>query len=193
MSDHRGKVSKVLAWTALLAAGVATAGEEAMQRVMERENYEKEIGVVEAVNVENRIATVRSLARDDVMVMEVGPEVRNLAQVEQGDRVVVEYAEAVAVDLKKGGGLERTKQMAEARERARPGDKPAGGIGRSLVVVADIVGIDPDEPSVSLQGPDVGTLRVILTDPDLLQGVEIGDQVVLTYQRAIAISVRPAP
>ncbi len=164
-----------------------------MKRVVERENMQKLTGVVEAVNAENRIVTIRSLGRDEVIVMEVGDEVRNLDQVKVGDRVVTEFKEAVAVDLKKGGGMEQGAGVEASAGRAEPGMKPSGSMSETVTLVATIVGIDPDEPSVTLQGPEGNVVEILVQEPDKLKKVDVGDQVVITFQRALAISVTPSP
>lgn len=174
---------------ALSASQVSVA--EEFKRVVERESVERVEAVVEALNVDNRVVTLRSLSEDETVVMEVGDEVRNLAQVKVGDRVVVEFLQAVAIDLKKGGGLDAKAGQAIVAARAQPGDKPAGGIGKATEVVATIVAIDRDNPSVKLKGPHGNVMNVIVRDPKKLDGVDVGDQVVITYTRALAISVEP--
>ena len=164
-----------------------------LKRVVERESTQKLTGVVEAVNAENRIVTIRSLGRDEVIVMEVGDEVRNLAQVKVGDRVVTEFHEAVAVDLKKGGGMEQGAAVEASAGRAEPGMKPSGSMSETATLVATIVGIDPAEPSVTLQGPEGNVVEILVQEPDKLKKVDVGDQVVITFQRALAISVTPSP
>jgi len=180
----------LLLWA--VAASQASVAEE-LKRVAERGSVERVEAVVEAINVDNRIVTLRSLTEDKTVVMEVGDEVRNLAQVKVGDRVVVEFYQAVAVDLKKGGGLEATADRAVVAARALPGDKPAGGISEAAEVVATILAINRDERSVRLKGPQGNIVDVIVQDPQKLNGVDVGDQVIITYTRAMAISVQPSP
>jgi hypothetical protein len=173
---------------------VASAGAQGqLERVVERENVQRATAVVEAVNAQNRIVTIRTIGRDEVIVMNVSDEVRNLDQVESGDRVVVEFLEALAVDLKKGGGLKEEAGTATAVARAEPGEKPGGGVVDLVTIVATIVGIDPDEPSVLLQGPEGNVVEVLVKHPEKLKEVDLGDQVVITYSQALAISVTPAP
>ena len=164
-----------------------------LKRVAERENVEKVAAVVEAINVQNRIVTLRSLTRDASVVMEVGDEVRNLDQVKVGDRVVVEFLEAIAVDLKKGGGMTPSAGIGGAAARAKPGEKPAGLVSGGLEVVATIIAIDADEPSVTLRGPEGNVFDVLVQHPEKLAKVDIGDQVIITYMRAVAVAVTPSP
>ena len=64
---------------ALLPSQTLAADE--LKTVIERENLARVAAVVEAINVQNRIVTLRSLTQDSTVVMEVGDEVRNLDQV----------------------------------------------------------------------------------------------------------------
>lgn len=182
----------VFLFTLVLSSGQLFAAEE-LERVVEQENIEKVAAVVEAINVQNRIVTLRSLTRDASVVMEIGDEVRNLDQVKVGDRVIVEYLEAIAVDLKKGGGMPPLAGAGGAAARAEPGQKPAAMVSGAIEVVATIVGIDADEPSVTLRGPEGNVVEVLVQNPENLEDVDVGDQVIITYKRAVAVAVTPSP
>ena len=175
-----------------LSSGQLFAAED-LKRVAERKNVEKVAAVVEAINVQNRIVTLRSLTRDASVVMEVGDEVRNLDQVKVGDRVVVEFLEAMAIDLKKGGGMTPSASAGGAAARAKRGEMPAAVVGGALQVVATILAIDADEPSVTLRGPEGNVIEVLVRHPEKLAQVDVGDQVVITYKRAVAVAVTPSP
>ena len=193
--NHRAslRASALLGLIGVCLVSTQVLAEDKLKRVAEEENLQKMTGVVEAVNAENRIVTIRSLGRDEVMVMEVGDDVRNLDQVKVGDRVVTEFQEAIAVDLKKGGGLEQGAGVEASASRAEPGSKPSGSMSETTTLVATIVGIDPDEPSVTLQGPEGNVVEVLVQDPKKLKKVDLGDNVVITFKRALAISVQPSP
>jgi hypothetical protein len=188
----RLSVSLLLFLTLGLSSGQSVATDD-LKRVVERKNVEKAAAVVEAINVQNRIVTLRSLTRDASVVMEVGDEVRNLDQVKVGDRVVVEFLEATAIDLKKGGGMSLSAGAGGVAARAKPGEKPAAMLGGALEVVATIIAIDADEPSVTLRGPEGAVIDVLVQHPEKLAQVDVGDQVVITYKRAVVVAVTPSP
>ena len=187
----RISVSLMFFFTLVLSSNLVFASDN-LKRVMERKNVEKVAAVVEAINLENRIVTLRSLTRDASVVMEVGDQVRNLDQVKVGDRVVVEFLEAIAVDLKKGGGMTPSAGVGGAAARAKLGEKPAAALGGAVEVVATIIGIDADEPSVTLKGPEGKVVEVLVQHPEKLAEVDVGDQVVITYKRAMAVAVTPS-
>jgi hypothetical protein len=130
--------------------------------------------------------------RGKVVTLAVGPEVKNFAQMKVGDMVVVRYAEALTLELKKGGKELRQRSEREASETAQPGERPGGAAGRQITVIADVTAVDRKKMIVTLRGPKQ-TVDLKLRDPEQIKLVKVGDQVEATYQEAMAVSVEPAP
>ena len=146
---------------------------------------------VEAIDSAARTVTLKG-PRGKVVTLAVGPEVKNFAQVKVGDLVVVRYAEALTLELKKGGKELRQRSEREASAGAQPGERPAGAAGRQITVIADVTAVDRKKMVVTLRGPKQ-TVDLKLRDPEQIKLVKVGDQVEATYQEAIAVSVEPAP
>jgi Cu/Ag efflux protein CusF len=145
---------------------------------------------VKAIDYKKR--TVTLLGPDgDTLMIEAGPEVRNFDQVKRGDLVVVGYQESIALKLKKHG--EPKVSSAEVAERAEPGQMPGAGAADSISITAKIIKIDKKTQHVTLQGPKGRTAVVAVKDPARLEKIKVGDLVEITYTRALAISVEPAP
>jgi hypothetical protein len=119
-----------------------------------------------------------------------GPEVRNFDQIKVGDMVVVRYAEALTLTLKKDGKeLRGTTETSDAA-RAKAGEKPAGIVGRQTEVTADVIALNAKTKTVTLRGPkQVVDLKV---HPDQFKLIKVGDQVQAVFTEAMAISVEPA-
>ncbi len=155
--------------------------------------------VAETVKIEATIAAIdkatRAVTLKDAKGAETtvtaGPEVKNFDQMKVGDKVTAEYLRAVALELKKGGGLvvQRTEQS--GAKSAKPGEKPAGLVGREVKVVADVIAVDPATQTVTLKGPQ-RTVELKINDPEQFKRVAKGDQVEATFTEAIAIVVTPA-
>lgn len=77
--------------------------------------------------------------------------------------------------------------------RVELGAKLVALAGNVIEIVATILAIDPDETSVTLQGPEGNVVEVVIQGPTKLNEVDVGDQVVITYTRAVAIAVKPTP
>jgi Cu/Ag efflux protein CusF len=147
---------------------------------------------VEDIDVDKRIVTLKD-ENGVVTDLKVGKEVKNLAQVKKGDLVVATYHEAVAYDVFKAGTAQPGGHEAVVAERAKLGEKPAAGVAEVTSVTATIEAIDKAASKVTLKGPEGNKVTVKVKDPKKLEGVSVGDLVQLTYTRALAISVRPAP
>jgi Cu/Ag efflux protein CusF len=143
------------------------------------------IATVERVDAANR--TVSLKGPRGVVTMDVGEKVRNLPQVKVGDRVVVTYAQALALDLKKGGAGIRERAEREGVVRAAPG----AAAGREVKVVADVMVVNMKNQTVTLRGPK-RTVTLKVRDPAQFKNITAGDQVEATYTEALALAVKPA-
>ena len=117
--------------------------------------------------------------------------VRNLPQVKKGDVVKVEYAEALAYEVRKGGTA-ADKGTVVGAAVAEPGQKPGGAIARETRATVVITAIDPKAPSVTIKGPHGNSETVKVLHPEKLQGVSVGDTVDITYTEAVAVKVEEA-
>lgn len=145
---------------------------------------------ITAIDKKTREVTLKGTQGDEVTVT-AGPDVKNFEQMKVGDLVTVEFVRALALELKKGGGLvvQRTEQAGAVG--AKPGERPAGAMGAEVKVVADVIGVDPATQTVRLKGPK-RTVDLRITDPEQFKRIAKGDQVEATYTEAVAIAVTPA-
>ena len=119
----------------------------------------------------------------------VGDEVRNLSQVRSGDRVTVDYVEAVSVDLFRAGEVEPGVEVTAAVARAVPGTRPAAAKGVETSLTAVIEEIDKENDLVALRMPD-GIYKIVkVSNPANLDRVSAGDKVRITLTSAWAVSV----
>jgi len=145
---------------------------------------------VEAVNKATRTVTLKGEDGHEHTVT-VGPKVRNFSHIKVGDQVVARYVEALTLELKKGGTAIVARTDTAMSGRAKPGEKPAAGVGRQVHVTADVTAVDPATQTVTLRGPQ-HTVELTLHDPEQFKLVSVGDQVEATYTEAVAVSVEPA-
>jgi len=156
-------------------------------------------GIAETTKVEATITAIDKKTRDvtlknakgEEVTVTAGPEVKNFDQMKVGDKVNIEYLEALTLELKKGGGLvvQRTEQA--GAKGAKPGEKPAGVAGRQVKVVADVIDVDAAKQTIKLKGPQ-RTVDLHIADPEQFKRVAKGDQVEATYTQAVAVAVTPA-
>lgn len=149
----------------------------------------KATATVTAIDYATREVTLKG-PQGNAFTIVAGPEVKKLEQVKVGDQVTAEYVEAVTIKLKKGGGktVGRTEQTRTVT--AKPGEGPAGAVGRRTKIVADVVDVNPATQMLTLRGAKK-TVEVKVRDPEQFKLIAKGDQVVATYTEAMAISVDP--
>lgn len=143
---------------------------------------------VTKVDRKNRKVTVKRTDGHSV-TLEMGPEVRNLDQIDPGDEVKVVYYESVAFDVKVPGKATPGVTVVGGADAAEKGAKPGAMGARMVTVTSTIEAIDHDPPSVTLKGPEGGTRKIKVKHPEYLENVEVGDLVEMIYTQAVAVSV----
>ena len=108
-----------------------------------------------------------------------------------------EYAQALAVSLKKSTKTAVSRTIVEGGKAAQPGQKPGVVAARQVNVTAKIDAIDTKTNVVTLTGVE-HTVDLKVKDPAVLKNFKVGDFVDAVYAEAIAINVqkpaaKPAP
>jgi hypothetical protein len=146
---------------------------------------------VTAIDKATRTLTLKG-ADGKTFPLVAGPDVRNFDQIQVGSEVVVGYLEALAIELKKGGGAKVERVDSSAGGRAEAGAQPGAVAARKMTATGDVIALDAATQTATLRGPNrTVTLRV--PDPKQFQMIAVGDQMQITYTEAVAVSVEPAP
>lgn len=143
---------------------------------------------VQAIDLEKRLVTLKNQEGETFDVI-VGPEARNLPQVKVGDTVKISYYESVAISVYKPGEAPSGMASTDVLTRAKPGEKPGGLAASQVTVTATVQSIDKKNQTAVLVGPEGKSVKVEVKNPKNLENVNVGDEVVATYTRALAISV----
>jgi hypothetical protein len=176
----------------------AQSGDEAKPAVVIA-NISTLNATVTAVDKADRVVTLRG---DDgrEQTIKCGPEVRNFDQIEVGDRVAAQYHESTAIFARKpeaaagststGSGPSGVTRTYGKAELAPLGSKPGGEITNVSEVTATVDDIDYAKRQVRLLGPS-GQPRVLTVGNDVqnLESIKKGDEIVIRYTEALAISV----
>lgn len=157
-------------------------------------------GVVGAVTVHGSISAID---KDKGTVTLKGPkgntmtlEVRDKSKfdaIKVGDPVVATYVEALGFQARKAGTASPGVSMQESRVTSKPGETPAGAVGREITITATITAIDKKAMTVTIKGPGGEAETIKAKDPKNLDAVKVGDLVDVTYTQALAVSLdKPA-
>jgi Cu/Ag efflux protein CusF len=152
----------------------------------------KTTATVTAINPATRSI---SLQRPDGRIVDVhaGPEVKNLDKIKVGDKVSVDYTEALSLELKKGAaGPAKRIESPPVVSRSQGADKPSATAGSKVTVLADVVAVNQTDHFVTLRGPEGHLVDLRVPDPEQLKRIKQGDQVQAVYTEALAVKVSPA-
>jgi len=142
-----------------------------------------------AIDKATRTVTLKGPNR--IVDVVCGEEVRNFDQIHVGDHVVVQYQQALSLELTKMRKSGPPTEVGVAA-RAAPGERPGAGVGRQITALAEVVAVDPKKSIISLKGPHGNVVDLQVRNPDHFKVVKKGDQVEAVYTEALAISVAPA-
>lgn len=142
---------------------------------------------VTAINQETREVTLKD-ADGETVTFVADDEVRNLAQVEVGDKLTVQYLEGVNIEIV-DKDTELGTQEVSAGARAEPGEKPAGAAVTETSVVLLIEAIDLENETVTLKNANGESKTVVPHNPENLKKVAVGDKVKITYTEGVAMKV----
>jgi len=149
-------------------------------------------GTVDAVDKDKGTVTLKG-PKGRTMTLEVKDK-QKLDMVKVGDPVVATYIEAVAFKVLKAGSTAPGVSVKEGAVSSKPGEMPAGAIGREVTVTATITAIDKKARTVTIKGPQGNSETIKARDPKNLEAVKVGDMVDITYAQALVISLdKPAP
>lgn len=147
--------------------------------------------IVKGIEKETRTLMLE-LAGGDVVEVTADDRIRNFDQISLNDEVVVEYAQSLSLTLQKVRSDDTDVSIGAAAARAEPGMKPAGGVGQVIQAFADVVAVSPGKSTITLRGPQGRIFELLVNNPDHFTVVSAGDQVLVTYTEAVAVSVEPA-
>ncbi len=144
-------------------------------------------GKVTAVDYTKRTVTLQGAGGKTVTLN--AKNARNLDQVKVGDRVKGEYIEELAIFVRKADASPSATE-AQAVELAPKGQKPAGLMAETVQITANVEAINYQKRTVALKGPLGRTQTYKVSDAvQNLQEIKKGDQVVLRFMEALALTV----
>jgi len=139
------------------------------------------------VDLDKRIVTLKD-SEGDVQDFVVPREAINLPQVKAGDIVTVKYLQAIAVEVIKPGKAAAAGERTTIA-RAKPGEMPGGVIAHEKATTATVKAIDKKAGTISLMGTEGKIVKIKVQDPANLDLVKVGDELLINYIEARAISV----
>jgi hypothetical protein len=143
---------------------------------------------IAAIDQDNRVVTLEN--KDGVSSdIYCGPEVQRFNELKVGDKVTFRYYESLVTAISQPGTAKPDDSVAVT---GTSGNLPGGTIARQRTARVTIETIDPNVPSVTIRTASGNKMSFKVDDKKNLEGYKAGDQVDITYTRALAVSVEPA-
>lgn len=187
---------RILAAAICLAPGLASAQGTAPQAAVVASTTER-TAIVESVNVTERSVLLRGDAGAQSGVLatvRVGPQVRNLAQIRPGDRVVVTVTDAVAASLARPAENLPPTGAAAVATRAPEGARPGASMTDAKRMRVRVEAIDLGFNSVTFTTPAGERRTVRVQNPRMrafIRTLSPGDQVDVTFVESVGLRVLP--
>ena len=146
----------------------------------------------QVVSIDKKTRTISLKGpKGGVMDVVAGNEVKNFSKIKVGDLVVVRYMQSLALELQPVKTGATGISVTEGAGKAEPGKRPAAGAIREIQAIAKVTGMDEKAKTISLTGPRGNTVTLDVQNPDHFKVVKMGDEVLVTYTEAVAVSVEP--
>jgi hypothetical protein len=115
----------------------------------------------------------------------------NLQSLKAGDRYVAQFTEAITIVAKGPSDRPPVATLAAGLWTANPGATPGAVVARQAHLVVVVSAVDQADQRVTLQAPDGSTENIHVTNPEALQGVQVGDRIAITLTQSVAIALAP--
>ncbi|OUS24718.1 hypothetical protein A9Q98_13415 [Thalassotalea sp. 42_200_T64] len=148
---------------------------------------------VVSIDHESRIVALLRADGETISLM-VDSRVTNLNQVKIGDTIEAEYKETITLSVQQSDGTAPVVIQETQRNMNDEGGEPGVVTTSTIIATADVVDINYEESWLTLRGPDNINRRFpVVQQSESFNAIKKGDQVVLDFTTALAISVNHKP
>jgi hypothetical protein len=144
-------------------------------------------GKIVEVNKAEKLVTLEGPAGRKVTLRVENPY--NLKAAKVGEPVVTRFYEVVTIRKKKPDETVPSASLKEGIATAQPGGVPGAVAEQQASLLVSVVAIDEATGTVTVKAPDGTVEKVKARDPKNLKRLKVGDELVVTLARAVAISL----
>ncbi|GAB7220166.1 putative periplasmic lipoprotein [Vibrio comitans] len=180
-------ISAVVLTVSLLTAcsSAPKPGDTVIEQQVIESNTITATAVIVGIDKENRAVTIEHSNR--LTTLYVSPQLTHFSELEVGDIVKTQFTESVALHVQAHDGSARLQSSGDLDTSTK-----GGGISASekTEIIADILAIDKENNTVTVKGPQGSEMMLpVEQHPEYLEKISVGDQVVVTYTKAVVISI----
>jgi hypothetical protein len=151
---------------------------------------------ITVITVHGKIAEVDKANKQVVLEGPEGQKVTlrvnnpyNLKAAKVGEPVVTRFYEVVTIRKKRPDEVVPSASLKEGIATAKPGGVPGAVAEQQASLLVSVAAIDEANGTVTIKAPDGTVEKVKARDPKNLKQLKVGDDLVVTLDRAIAISL----
>lgn len=145
---------------------------------------------IQAIDSTTRTITLRNdKGEEDAFI--VGPEVKRFNELKVGDKVKMTYYESLVLQVLKPGEKFDKASTDAAVSRAKSA-LPSGTVSMQDKLTVTVKAIDPAVPSITVTTADGRTVTRKIENKKNIEGIKVGDQIGITYTRALVTSIEAA-
>jgi hypothetical protein len=144
---------------------------------------------IQAIDSTSRTITLRD-EKGQEDTFSVGPEVQRFDELKVGDTVKITYYESVIFQVRKPGEKAGTSgAVVDAAITKATGALPGAAAAVQEKTTVTVKAIDPAVPSVTVTTADGRTVTRKIENKKNIEGLKVGDQIDITYTRALLTSI----
>jgi Cu/Ag efflux protein CusF len=175
--------------TAVLATVVflASAATPLAQQPVTKSASISGTATIQAIDSTARTVTLRD-EKGQEDTFSVGPQIKRFDELKVGDKVKMTYYESLVFAVRKPGDKADAASLDLALNRAKSA-LPAGSVAVQDKMTVTVKAIDPTVPSVTVTTADGRTVTRKIENKKNIEGLKVGDQVDITYTRALLAAI----
>ena len=170
-----------------MALCVSSAAVASGQQPITKGKTVSSTATIQAIDSTARTITLRD-PKGQEDTYSAGPSIQRFDELKVGDTVRTTYIESTVLQIRKAGEAPGPTSTSGAVTPGT-GALPAGTMGLQEKMTVTVKSIDPDFESITVTTPDGRTVTRKVEEKKNLEGVKVGDQIDITYTRAVLMSV----
>jgi Cu/Ag efflux protein CusF len=145
---------------------------------------------IQAIDSTARLVTLRDeKGQEDTYA--IGPEMKRFDELKVGDKVKMTYYESLVLAVRKPGDKGAAAAIDAGVTRSK-GATPGMTAAVQDKMTVTVKAIDPAIPSVTVTTPDGRTVTRKVENKKNIEGLKVGDQIDITYTRALLANIERA-
>jgi hypothetical protein len=143
-------------------------------------------GTVETIDQAKRVVTIRT-DTGELVTVDVPEGAKRFNELKVGDKVKATYNNSVIAILKQPG--EPAVDTSSSLRTGTEGERPGGTVAMERRMTVTVDAIDKSQSSVTFVGPNGWKYSRLVTDPNVLDMLKVGDKIDIIWNTDVTVSV----